>query len=191
MSVEAINKINKPIVLLGMMGVGKTTYGKKLANTLRVPFYDIDQEIENDIGHAVSWIFENIGEPEFRRLEENKIKDLIAKHDRSIIALGGGAFLNEKSRKLIKEKTISVWLQSSAKVIYDRVSVRKDRPLLEGVSDKLGKIKEISEARAPIYAEADLSLNTDTGGPKEINRNIIAKLGEFIEKQPALHLKRK
>jgi len=174
------DKILKPIVLVGMMGVGKTTYGRKVSAILGVPFIDIDQAIENEIGHSISWIFENAGEDSFRQMEENKIKEALEAQKPMVLALGGGAFLNETTRALIKKAAISVWLSSAAEVIFNRVSVRKDRPLLEGVEDKLGKIKDIMDARADFYNQADVKIMTDTGNQREIATKIIKEVGNFL-----------
>jgi shikimate kinase len=177
---SATYKIKKPIALIGMMGVGKTTYGKKMASILKVPFIDIDQMIENEIGHSVSWIFENVGEEKFRHMEETKIRETLNSGENMVVALGGGAFLNPVTRKIVKEKSISVWLKSSPEVIFKRVSVRKDRPLLEGIEDKLGKIKEIMASREALYQEADVSAQTDIGNQRDIAHNIIRVVEKFL-----------
>ena len=95
-------ELKKQVTLVGMMGVGKTTFGKKLAAKLQVPFYDVDHEIEGDIGHSVSWIFENAGEEEFRKLETEKIRQLLDNGKPKIVALGGGAFISNENRKEIR-----------------------------------------------------------------------------------------
>ena len=179
---SATYKIKKPITLIGMMGVGKTTYGKKMANILKVPFIDIDQIIENEIGHSVSWIFENVGEEKFRHMEETKIREALSSGDNMVVALGGGAFLNANTRKIVKDKSISVWLKSSPETIFKRVSVRKDRPLLEGVDDKLGKIKDMMKSREEIYGQADVSAITDIGNQRDIAHNIIRIVEKFLNK---------
>lgn len=181
MNQTATFKIDKPIVLVGMMGVGKTTYGKKLASLINVPFIDVDQTIENEIGHSISWIFENVGESKFRKMEETKIKELLYDHKNMVLALGGGAFLNENTRNMVKKDAVSVWLKSSPEVIYSRVSVRKDRPLLEGTEDKLGKIKEIMNSREEFYKQADISLITDHGNQRDVATKIIKEIEKFIK----------
>lgn len=180
---SSTGKINKPIVLVGMMGVGKTTYGKKAASILKTQFVDVDQMIENEIGHSISWIFENVGEQQFRHTEENKIKELISENLPIIIALGGGAFLNSNTRSLIKDKAISVWLKSSAETIFNRVSMRKDRPLLEGVEDKLGKIKDLIKAREEYYKQADISVDTENGNQRDVAQKIISAVEKFIARK--------
>jgi shikimate kinase len=180
MEISAIQNLNKPIVLVGMMGVGKTTYGRKLAIALQTNFTDIDQAIENDIGHSVSWIFENAGEDRFRKLEENKIKELIGDKKLKVVALGGGAFLSQTNRDFIKQNAISIWLSCPPELINARISQRKDRPLLQGDGDKLQKIKDILQMREKFYAESDLKIETEKFLQKEVPAKIIEKIEKFI-----------
>lgn len=163
--------IAKSICIVGMMGVGKTTFGKKLARKLKRKFFDVDIEIERELGHTIEWIFENAGEQHFRKLEEVKIKELLELGEPIVLALGGGAFINENSRARIKEQAISVWLDATPEVILNRVKGRSHRPLLN-VEDKMQQIVKILEARRAIYAEADIHIRTDEG----TNQNILDKL---------------
>jgi len=176
MSAYSNYKIHSPIVLIGMMGVGKTTFGKKLAQKISVAFYDLDHLIEEEIGHSVSWIFENAGEVEFRKLETKKLKEILDKHDKFVLALGGGAFLSEENRNIIQSHSCkSVWLKASTDTIYTRVSYRTDRPLLEGIKDKKGHIQNMINERSKSYSRADFSVETDKGTHKEIVDTIIEK----------------
>lgn len=177
---SAILKFNKPIVLLGMMGVGKTTYGKKMAGVLKIPFFDVDQQVEADIGHSVAWIFENAGEKEFRKMEEQKIVEILNSQETIVLALGGGAFISKKTRDLVKKKAISVWLKTPPEVILKRVSVRKDRPLLEGEEDKLEKIRGILRNREDFYKQADITVETEIGGQKEVAIKIINGVEDYL-----------
>jgi shikimate kinase len=163
---------SKSIVLVGMMGVGKTTVGKKLAAALNIPFYDSDHEIESEIGHSISWIFENIGEVEFRKMEARTISKFLNDMPPHILATGGGAFVNEETRKLIKEKSFSIWLKADVSTILSRVSKKANRPLLD-VGDKKEMILKLMEQREKIYSEADISIATDRGTAKEILAEII------------------
>lgn len=176
------DKNTDTIVLVGMMGAGKTTYGRKLARAIDYEFYDIDQEIENDIGHSVSWIFDNIGEKEFRKMEEAKIKEIISLDKKKIVALGGGAFLNPNSRSLIKSQALSIWLKADAETILKRISARKNRPLLDGEEDKFSKIKKILSERENIYSEADITVITDRSSQKKIIDKIVEKISSFSKK---------
>jgi shikimate kinase len=166
----------KSICIVGMMGVGKTTFGKKLAKKLKREFFDVDVEIENEIGHTIEWIFENAGEQHFRKLEESKVKELLELEKPIVIALGGGAFINENTRARIKQQAISVWLDATPEVILNRVKGRTHRPLLN-VEDKMQQIVKILETRRAIYAEADLHVRTDEG----TNQNILDKIIKEIK----------
>lgn len=174
-------KITKPIVLVGMMGVGKTTFGKKLANNLRLDFLDADQEIENDIGHSVSWIFQNAGEEEFRKLEKKKITEILNKNIPLVLALGGGAYINSEIKKIISEKAISVWLKASPDTILYRVSQTNRRPILNEAEDKMALIKKILLERIHHYEKADLSVSTEGNSHKNIVDDIIKKIKERIK----------
>lgn len=180
MESSSIKNLKKPIVLVGMMGVGKTTYGRKLAVALQVGFSDVDQAIENDIGHSVSWIFENAGEDKFRKLEEYKIKELVGEQKLKVIALGGGAFISQVNRDFIKQNAISVWLSCPPELISARISQRKDRPLLQGNEDKLKKIKDILQSREEFYAESDIKIETEKFLQREVPNKIISLIEEFI-----------
>jgi shikimate kinase len=155
------HKQKRHIVLLGMMGAGKTTFGKKLATKLELPFYDSDHEIEYEIGHSISWIFDNAGETEFRKLESAMIEKLLSSDKPSVVALGGGAFLNEKNREVIFENSVSVWLRLSAETIFKRVSGRKGRPLLDSSEDLMLKIKTLLAEREDIYKLADKQVTVE------------------------------
>jgi shikimate kinase len=166
--------LSKQVILLGMMGVGKTTFGRKAAARLNVPFIDIDHEIEADIGHSVAWIFDNAGEEEFRKLESNKIEQVLSDGKPKIIGLGGGAFISTKNRNIIKNYgAASVWLTASPETIYDRVKHRKDRPLLENCDNKMMKIKEIMSSRNKFYSQADHKISTDEGNYKRTVDDLI------------------
>lgn len=179
MNNSSIKNINKPIVLVGMMGVGKTTFGKKLASKLKCPFFDLDHEIENEIGHSVSWIFENAGEKEFRKLETKKLEELLSREENIVLALGGGAFISQENRDMIKSNSLSIWLQASAETIFKRVSYRKDRPLLEGVKDKKKHIINLMENREKYYSDSDLNVRTDTGSHRRVIDSILKRLNNL------------
>jgi shikimate kinase len=168
----------KTICLVGMMGVGKTTFGKKLAKRLKREFYDVDIEIEREIGHSIEWIFENAGEQHFRKLEVVKIKELLSLQHPVVIALGGGAFINDETRANIKQNAISIWLDASPEVILNRVKGRSHRPLLN-VEDKMQQILKILEARRAIYAQADYKVQSSEGNYQDIIEDIIKKIAKL------------
>ena len=144
----------RPIVLVGLMGVGKTTIGRRLAQRLNLPFVDADIEIESAAGMTISEIFDRHGEAQFRDGERRVIARLIDGTPK-VIATGGGAFLNPETRRLILDQAIAIWLDAEPKVLAERVKRRDTRPLLRG-KDPLTVLRELAEVRNPIYAEAPI-----------------------------------
>ncbi|MDI2112317.1 3-dehydroquinate synthase [Commensalibacter nepenthis] len=146
--------INHPIALIGLMGAGKTTIGKKLAQALSIPFVDSDQEVEKTAGCTIADIFEQYGEEEFRRVEHEVIRRLI-KQSPIILATGGGAFIHPKTRALLKEQTTTIWLHCNVETLLERISQHTHRPLLNS-GNKRHILSNLMMTRYPIYAEADL-----------------------------------
>lgn len=147
---------HRTIILIGLMGAGKTTIGKKLAQHLGIPFIDSDQEIEKTAGCTIADIFEQYGEDEFRRVEHEVIRRLL-KQSSIILATGGGAFMHDKTRALLKEKATTVWLHCNVDTLLERVSNHTHRPLLN-TGDKREILSNLITLRYPIYAEADLTI---------------------------------
>lgn len=146
----------RPIILIGLMGAGKTTIGKKLAHHLSIPFIDSDQEIEKTAGCTISDIFEQYGEAEFRRVEHEVIRRLI-KQPSIVLATGGGAFMHTKTRTLLKEKATTIWLHCNVDTLLERISHHTHRPLLNS-GDKREILTNLIQTRYPIYAEADFTI---------------------------------
>src|SRR6202040_715619 len=144
------------IVLVGMMGAGKSTIGRRLAARLRLPFLDADIEIEAAAGMSIPDIFECHGEPLFRDGEARVIARLL-EGGRVGLATGGGAFMREETRELIRDKAISIWLKADADIIMKRVKRRADRPLLQ-TPDPAATIGRLIEEREPVYRHADLTI---------------------------------
>ncbi|MBC6981003.1 shikimate kinase [Caulobacter sp. 17J80-11] len=151
----------RTIALVGLMGVGKTTVGRRLAKVLSLPFRDADVEIEKAAGRSVSDIFADLGEPEFRAGEHRVIARLL-NGPPQVLATGGGAFVHEKTRALLREKAITVWLKTDLEILARRVTRKDTRPLLRG-KDPLAVLKAQAEVRYPLYAEADLIVDTGDG----------------------------
>ena len=149
-------KLKKTVVLVGMMGAGKTAVGKALAARLEVPFLDSDHEIEKAANMTIAEIFQRDGEAFFRDRETEVIDRLLEQHS-GILSTGGGAFLSERNRNLISEKGVSLWLNADLKLLWNRVKHKNTRPLLR-TPDPLATLTELYEARVPIYAKADLSV---------------------------------
>jgi shikimate kinase len=152
---------DRPIVLVGMMGVGKSTIGKMLASSLGIEFVDSDDEIEKAAGMKIAEIFERSGEDGFRDGERRVIARLISEEPK-VIATGGGAFVNEQTRALIKEQCISVWIDADLDILVERVARRSHRPLLVG-RDPREVLTELSVKRTPFYEQADIHVRSDSG----------------------------
>src|SRR4249920_297703 len=147
------------IVLVGMMGAGKSTIGRRLAARLRMPFFDADTEIETaHAGVTIPEIFATHGEPYFRDGEARVIARLLNSGP-AVIATGGGAFMREETRNRIREKAVSLWLKADVDTIMKRVKRRADRPLLR-TEDPVATVSRLLEAREPVYATADLTIGS-------------------------------
>jgi shikimate kinase len=156
------------------MGVGKSTIGRRLAHTLDLPFRDADQEIEKAAGCSIAQIFAERGEEEFRAGERRVIARLL-QDGPHVLATGGGAFMSPLTRSLIKDKAISVWLRADLDVLVRRVSRKDTRPLLAG-RDPRKVLQELMDERYPIYAEADIMVETDDRPAAAAVETILAAL---------------
>jgi shikimate kinase len=146
----------RPLVLVGMMGAGKTTVGRRLANRLGRHFIDSDEEIEAAAGMSIEDIFATHGEADFRAGEVRVIARLLK--DRNIVlGTGGGAFINAETRALVKADAVSVWIKADFELLFQRVSRRANRPLLKTANPR-ETLQKLIEARYPIYAEADITV---------------------------------
>jgi shikimate kinase len=148
----------RSVVLVGMMGAGKSTIGRRLAARLHLPFLDADIEIEAAAAMSIPEIFETHGEPHFRDGEARVIARLLDSGP-AVIATGGGAFMREETRDRVRDKAISIWLKADVDVIMKRVRRRADRPLLQ-TEDPTGTVSRLLEVREPLYATADLTIGS-------------------------------
>lgn len=148
----------RTIVLVGLMGVGKSTVGRRLAARLGLPFVDADKEIEDAAGLTIPEIFERFGEDAFRDGERRVIQRLLDGTPR-VIATGGGAFMNDETRKLILEKATAVWLDADIDTLVQRVGRRDGRPLLKD-KDPRDVLTELARVRNPIYAQAPIRVKS-------------------------------
>jgi shikimate kinase len=151
----------RPIVLVGLMGVGKSTVGRRLALRLAVPFADADHEIESAAGMTITEIFEHYGEPYFRDGERRVIARLMDGTPK-VIATGGGAFVNEETRGLILSQSTAIWLNAHPDVLAERVKRRDTRPLLRG-RDPRRVLADLAEQRDPLYAQAHIHISSQRG----------------------------
>jgi shikimate kinase len=166
--------IDRPIVLVGMMGVGKTSIGKKLAERLNLSFVDVDDEIEVAADLSITEIFERFGEDYFRDGERRVISRLLDGTPK-VIATGGGAFINAETRAIIKQTALSIWLSAEIDVLVERVSRRNHRPLLTGKNPR-DVLLELSKVRDPIYAEADIKACSDASPHAQTVEHIMREI---------------
>lgn len=173
-------RIDRPVVLVGLMGVGKSSIGRKLAGLLNMPFYDADEEIERAAQMSVSEIFAQFGEPYFRDGERRVIARLIdGPGTRTVIATGGGAFINAETRALILDKAIAIWLDSDIDVLVDRVGRKDTRPLLRD-GDPREILTRLKAERAPAYAEAPIKVMSSSGPQGRTVARVLKGLSEWL-----------
>ncbi|MDZ4370313.1 MAG: shikimate kinase [Phenylobacterium sp.] len=173
----------RTIALVGLMGVGKSSVGRRLAATLGLPFRDADTEVEAAAGRSIPEIFAALGEPAFRDGERRVIARLL-EGPPHVLATGGGAFMNEETRELIKARAVSVWLKADLEVLARRIGRKDTRPLIAG-KDPMDVLKTQAETRYPIYAEADIAVETGDAAHHVTVAQVIdalnARLGEPAE----------
>jgi shikimate kinase len=146
----------RSVVLVGMMGAGKSTIGRRLSARLRMRFLDADAEIEAAAGMSIPDIFESRGEPDFRDGEARVIARLLDSGP-AVLATGGGAFMRKETRDRIRDKAVSIWLKADADIILRRVKRRSDRPLLQ-TADPESTVGRLISEREPVYQQADLTI---------------------------------
>jgi shikimate kinase len=163
----------RTIALVGLMGAGKSTVGRRLAQQLRMPFRDADVEIEAAAGRSISEIFRELGEKAFRDGERRVIARLL-EEPAHVLATGGGAFIDDETRALINARAVSVWLKADLEVLARRVARRDTRPLLAG-KDPLAVLRAQAETRYPVYGEAHITVETgDSAHQSAVDAVILA-----------------
>ena len=172
-----VGRSNRTIALIGLMGVGKSTVGRRLAQRLDLPFADGDAEIESAAGMSVSEIFSSLGVAEFRAGEARVIRRLLDGPPLGL-ATGGGAILNSATREALKARAVTVWMRADLGVVAQRVQRRDTRPLLRG-RDPVQALGELAEARYPLYAQADITVDVGAGSHAQAVDAIVAALDRF------------
>lgn len=167
----------RPIVLVGLMGAGKTSVGRRLAEKLAIPFVDADHEIEAAAGKSIKEIFADHGEPYFREGERRVIQRLIG-NGAQVLATGGGAYMNDETRQRIQDSGISVWLRASLPLLMKRVLKRQDRPLLQA-DDPEAVMRGLIDKRYPVYALADVTVESRDVQHGQMVNDVIRALAQW------------
>lgn len=178
--VENIRKsLKKPVVMIGLMGAGKTKIGGMLAHALGVPFVDADQEIEAAAGCSVADIFEQYGEAAFRDLERKVIARLLS-DDIRVVATGGGAVMNKQTAELIWSAGLAIWLKADLDVLVARTAHNTKRPLLSR-GDPRAILADLMEKRHPVYENAPVTVITEDGAPEVTLHKALNALEAYLE----------
>lgn len=173
---------SRPIVLVGMMGAGKTTVGRRLAARLDRQFRDSDEEIERAANMTIEDMFATHGEPEFRAGEARVIARLLREEQGLVLATGGGAFINPDTRALIKANAVSVWIKAEFELLFARVSRRTNRPLLKTENPR-ATLQALIDKRYPVYAEADITVISRDVPQDVVAHDIIEAINTYLAKQ--------
>lgn len=168
--------LKRTVALVGMMGAGKSSLGRRLAARLEVEFRDADTEIEQAAGCSINEIFARYGEPAFRDGERKVIARLLGLPPH-VLATGGGAFADEETHARIKDGALSVWINVPLSVLVERVGRRDTRPMLKG-GDPVEIMTRLLKEREPLYAQADLTVNSEDGPHQMAVEKIVAMLKE-------------
>jgi shikimate kinase len=169
----------RTVVLIGMMGAGKSSVGRRLASRLALPFADADTEVETAAGMSISQLIADYGEPEFRRLERRVMARLLDA-PMHVLSTGGGAFMDDDTRNLIRDKGVSIWLKADSEILLERATRHDNRPLLKGGDPREIMTKLLAE-REPVYAEADITVESDDRPVDETVERLLRALKAHAE----------
>ena len=172
-------RLRRPIIIVGMMCVGKSTLAPRLASVLGVPFYDTDREIERAAGCKVSEVFSRDGQEKFREVEKETLKNLM-NDGLCVIATGGGTPMDPETAHLIFSSSVSIWVQAKRDDLLERLKNDTTRPLLQNSTDLGATIDKLLEERQPIYSKADIDVTWQNPNPNTMVRGMIAKLHDFL-----------
>jgi len=173
--------LDRTVTLVGLMGAGKSAIGRRLAARLGVPFADADHEIEAAAGCSIEDIFDHYGEPAFRDVERRVIARLLERPVH-VLATGGGAFMDPETRAPIAAQAYSLWLRADLDLLVARTARRNNRPLLKG-TDRRATLARLIELRYPIYAEADMTIDSRDGPPEAIVDLAVQALARFLDRR--------
>ena len=175
---DLVQRLDRPIVLVGLMGVGKSTVGRRLAKRLGLPFIDSDAAIEDASGYSAAEVFERYGENDFRDGERRLVARLIDGQVR-VIATGGGVFADPRSRELLNQRAITVWLDAPIDVLADRTARRDTRPLLRN-GDPKGTLERLAQERRTSYESAHIHVKSGNGAHRDVVESIVQALDSHL-----------
>ena len=173
----------RSLVLVGLMGAGKTAIGRRLAARIGLPFADTDLEIERAAGLTIEDIFETYGEGAFRDVERRVIARLLGEEPQ-VVSTGGGAFMDLDTRQVIAERGISLWLRADLDLLVARTGRRNNRPLLKG-GNRRKILADLMDRRYPVYARADITIDSQDGPPEGTVDAALAALSGYLEQEQA------
>lgn len=174
----------RSLVLVGLMGAGKTTIGRRVAARLGLPFFDGDYEIEAAAQMPISDIFAIYGEPAFRDLEKRVIARLLVEGGRIVLATGGGAYMNAETRTNVAARAVSIWLKADHETLMRRVRRRSHRPLLR-TEDPEGTMRRLMDERYPVYALADITVPSLDTSHDKVTQDVMDRLLSHLAAEPA------
>ena len=180
---ELSKRLDRPIVLVGLMGVGKSTVGRRLAKRLGVSFVDSDSAIEDASGLPAAEVFERFGERDFRDGERRLVARLVD-GDVRVIATGGGAFVDPRTRELLNQRAITVWLDAPVDILAERTSRRDTRVQLR-TGDPKAVLERLSQERRPSYEEAHIHVKSGDGAHRDVVDAIIFELETYLGRAPS------
>jgi shikimate kinase len=178
---ELTKRLDRPVVLVGLMGVGKSTVGRRLARRLGLPFVDSDSAIEDASGFSAAEVYEKFGESDFRDGERRLVARLVEDEVR-VIATGGGAYVDRRTRELLNDRAITVWLDAPVDILAERTSRRDTRAQLRN-GDPKATLERLSEQRRPSYSEAHIHVKSGDGAHKDVVEAIVDALDDFLAKR--------
>lgn len=180
---ELAKRLDRPIVLVGLMGVGKSTVGRRLARRLGLPFVDSDAAIEDAAGFSAAEVFERYGESDFRDGERRLVARLV-EGEKRVIATGGGAYVDPRTRQLLNDRAITIWLDAPTQVLAERTGRRDTRPLLRN-DDPKGTLDRLAQERRPSYAQAHIHVRSGEGPHRDVVEAILASLAQHLDGEAA------
>ena len=179
---DLAKRLDRPLVLVGLMGVGKSTVGRRLARRLGLPFVDSDAAIEDAAGLSPAEVFERYGEQDFRDGERRLVARLVDEGDIQVIATGGGAFVDPRTRELLNERAITIWLDAPVDILAERTSRRDTRAQLRD-GDPKATLERLASERRQSYEQAHIHVKSGSGAHRDVVEAIVRALDSHLESQ--------